>query len=70
MNKKEATRNKLEDNFMVQWLYADDTQDSTHYMNREKMINRFKQTFPFVKNDDFVESRVTIGIVSVKIVQL
>lgn len=64
------TRNKLEDKFMVQWLHADDTQDSTHYMNREEMINRFRQTFPFVRNDDFEQSIVTIGISSVKIVRL
>ena len=61
---------KLEERFMVQWIYADDTQDITTYMNREEMINRFKQTFPFVKNERFESARVTIDITTVNIVHL
>ncbi len=61
---------KLEERFMIQWLYGDDTEDKTYYMNREEVINRFKQTFPFVQNENFEQSQVTIGTASVKIVKL
>ena len=61
---------KLEERFMVQWIYADDTQDVTTYMSREEMINRFNQAFPFVKNERFESARVTIDITTVNIVHL
>ena len=63
-------KDKLEEKFMIQWLYADDTQDVTLYMNREEMINRFGVTFPFVKSPDFEQCEVTVDIVTTKIIRL
>ena len=56
--------------FMVQRIYADDTQDITEYMTREEMVHLFRRVFPFVKKEDFIQAKITIGIETFNIVYL